>query len=254
MAAGDVGVEITTPDARACAKFDGVDDEITINASDSINVNNHMSLALWVKPNDLNTWGIIRKSSGGTSDWNIYRDTGEGGKWRVEVYNSSDTGASTYSTSAPLTIETWTHIAFSFDGTNINLFTNGVADGSIALAGSVRNSAEALVIGSYFGFFAGNVKKVRLYNRALSAAEFLKLAQEIDSITNGLVGYWKLDTDYTDSSGNGNDGSNSGSIIGTYDGPIAKAVTDQRTAATDTFFLCDVNGGNQVLHTQITEA
>jgi len=68
------------------------------------------------------------------------------------------------------------------------------------------------------------------------------------------VGYWPLKTDYNDASGNGNHGTNSGSILVTSDGPVAKAIADTRVNSSDRYFAIDVNGGKQILSGRIQEA
>jgi hypothetical protein len=81
-------------------------------------------------------------------------------------------------TSAPgtaaLPLNAWTHLAATYDGATLKLFVNGVQAGAVAVAGSLNASADPLRIGGnhiWGEYFSGRIDEVRVYNRALSAAE-----------------------------------------------------------------------------------
>jgi hypothetical protein len=70
------------------------------------------------------------------------------------------------------------HLAGTFDGTNVQVYVNGVLEGSAAFSGELLRSSEPLCIGRYGSVgetVKGTLRKFRLYNRALSAAEILVL-------------------------------------------------------------------------------
>src|SRR5207237_2837648 len=72
-----------------------------------------------------------------------------------------------------LAVNTWTHLAATFDGTMVRLYVNGVQVASQAQATPLRTTTGTLQIGadSYAGEnFAGRIDEVRIYNRALTAA------------------------------------------------------------------------------------
>src|SRR6185436_6304953 len=73
-----------------------------------------------------------------------------------------------------LPVNTWTHLASTFDGTTVRLFVNGVQVASLAQTVPLATTTATLQIGgdAYTGEnFAGLIDEVRVYNRALSAAE-----------------------------------------------------------------------------------
>src|ERR1051325_6615131 len=75
---------------------------------------------------------------------------------------------------AALPANTWTHLATRFDGTAVRLFVNGVQVASLAQTVQLAPTTATLQIGgdAYAGEnFAGLIDEVRVYNRALSAAE-----------------------------------------------------------------------------------
>ncbi|ONI79157.1 hypothetical protein ALI144C_25285 [Actinosynnema sp. ALI-1.44] len=68
----------------------------------------------------------------------------------------------------------WTHLAVIYDATTIRLYVNGVQVSSVASAGNLAGSGNPLRIGGnliWGEYFCGPVDDVRVYNRALSAAE-----------------------------------------------------------------------------------
>ena len=76
------------------------------------------------------------------------------------------------STSLPL--NTWSHLATTYDGVTLNLFVNGVQVGSRAVSGAIVASAGVLRIGgnSVWGqYFRGRIDEVRIYSRPLGIAE-----------------------------------------------------------------------------------
>jgi hypothetical protein len=73
-----------------------------------------------------------------------------------------------------LALNTWTHLAITYDGSSQRLYINGVEVANRAQSGTIATSAEVLRIGgnSVWGeYFQGRIDEVRIYNRALSASQ-----------------------------------------------------------------------------------
>jgi hypothetical protein len=76
----------------------------------------------------------------------------------------------------------WTHVAFTYDGSNMRLYVNGVQNNSVAQTTDPGTPAS---FGTYIASmgaasgatytFNGNLDDLRLYSRALSASEILQL-------------------------------------------------------------------------------
>ena len=69
---------------------------------------------------------------------------------------------------------TWTHLAATYDGANLRLYVNGTQVGDAWPTGSMSASTGVLRIGGndvWWEWFQGLIDEVRVYNRALSAAE-----------------------------------------------------------------------------------
>ncbi len=74
----------------------------------------------------------------------------------------------------PLALNTWAHIAATYDGTTLRMYVDGSQVASAARTGVIKTSTNALTLGGdpfYGQYFRGTIDEVRIYNRALSAAE-----------------------------------------------------------------------------------
>jgi hypothetical protein len=77
----------------------------------------------------------------------------------------------------PLAVNTWTHLAVTYDGAAVRLYRNGVLKASAAVTGGPAVTAGTLQLGAsqYGEHFKGKIDEARVYNRALSAAEVTAL-------------------------------------------------------------------------------
>ena len=155
--------------------FDGSGDLVRVNSSNSLNLSSGMTLEAWVRPTAAQTgWRAIVHRESVAYFLHASHDGGDlrpaaggsfGGKDAVAVLASS-----------ALTLNTWTHLASTYDGTTLRLYVNGTLAGSRAVNGSIETSSDPLYIGGNRQWredFQGQIDDVRIYNRALSAAEIL---------------------------------------------------------------------------------
>ena len=73
-----------------------------------------------------------------------------------------------------LAVNTWTHLAATYDGSALRLYVNGNLTGTTAKTGAITASTAALTIGSdpfYGQYFAGLIDEIRIYNIALTQAQ-----------------------------------------------------------------------------------
>lgn len=168
---------------------------------------------------------------------------------------SSD-GDTTTTASKPISIVTdkWQHVAAKFDATGyeIELFLDGTSLGTVSTGAisSIHDNASTYQIGMYkdgtgtaAGFFDGLIDEAKVWARAITTAEIaLGLKNLINTASSGLKGYWKLEGDYTDASGNSNTLTASGSPVFSTDipfsAPTARVDIDQSGSGTgDTYAL-----------------
>jgi uncharacterized protein YjdB len=152
--------------------FNGTNNFVTVNESGSLDLTGAMTLEAWVNPSALgSTWRcvLLKEQSGGLI-YALYANT-DTNRPSGHVYISSE--FDTRGTAA-LATNTWTHLAVTYDGTTLRMFVNGVEASNKVVGGNIKTSTGALRIGgnSVWGeYFSGLIDEVRVYNRALTAAQ-----------------------------------------------------------------------------------
>jgi hypothetical protein len=118
-----------------------------------------------------------------------------------------------------LTLNTWAHVAASFDGDSSRLFVNGIKVASQYFRGTMKpNTSYPMRIGrlsdavqSDARAFNGQIDEVRIWNIAKPQSEILAgYNRHISPTSNGLVGYWNFNiasgTTIPDQTSSGNTG------------------------------------------------
>jgi hypothetical protein len=152
--------------------FDGVDDWVTVADAASLDLTTGMTLEAWLYPTALGTsWRTVAiKEQPGQLVYALYAHT-DTARPSGHVYVGGD--VDTRGTSG-LPLDTWTHLATTYDGSTLRLFVNGIAVSSRAVSGSMPASTLPFRLGGnsvWTEWFQGRIDEVRVYNRALSASE-----------------------------------------------------------------------------------
>jgi hypothetical protein len=152
--------------------FNGTNAWVTIPDSNTLDLTTGMTLEAWVNPTTLGTsWRtVMLKETTGNMTYSLYANR------NTQVPNTQVNigGEQNVNGSAQLPLNTWTHLAASYDGANLKLYTNGLQTGTIPLAGAIATSTGALRIGGnniWPEWFSGQIDEVRVYNKALTQAE-----------------------------------------------------------------------------------
>lgn len=128
------------------------------------------------QPGQKNTWIVNRVLAGGTDTG--YRLGVVDGKPCFEVPQTS--WSHHLKADRDLPTGRWVHLAGTFDGTTMRLYVDGSEAGLMERPGPVKPNSFPLCLGSYTpghaAHFAGLLDEVRLYDRALTAAEIARLA------------------------------------------------------------------------------
>jgi hypothetical protein len=162
--------------------FNGSNTWVAVNDSASLDLTTGMTLEAWANPTTLGTISrtvILKEQSGGLI-YSLYANT-DTTRPSGSVFITAEN--QTRGTAA-LPTSTWSHLAVTYDGATLRLFMNGVQVSSKAVIGSIKTSTGVLRIGGnaiWGEYFSGLIDEVRIYNRALSAAE-------IQTDMNTLVG------------------------------------------------------------------
>jgi hypothetical protein len=150
--------------------FDSLDDAVTISANSNLNLTTGGTISVWIRPNSSGegTFGrIIDKST----------DSNNTGGWSIQMNGSAVMGQISGSTctSSAISLSQWTHVVFTFDGTNWKLYINGVPNTTCAKSILPTGTSVGVTIGNRQGAtdrtFDGLIDEVRVYNQALTAAQ-----------------------------------------------------------------------------------
>lgn len=113
----------------------------------------------------------------------------------------------------------WVNYIVTYDGSTARLYQNGVQVGSVSASSTILNAPTPLTIGMYDGsgyYFNGSTANVQIYKQGLTASQVSQLYNEGLTgapISNSqLSGWWPLNGDAYDNSGNGNNGIIYGSV------------------------------------------
>ena len=157
----------------AALSFDG-NDRVDVADSASLDLSTAMTLEAWVKPNSVSDWRtVVFKERPGSMAYTLY-GADDAGRPMVEI-NAGAAMRDVRGTS-PAPTGAWMHLATTYDGATLRLYVGGVQVGSRAVTGQIGISSGALRIGGntiWGEYFDGLIDEVRVYNRALTAAEIV---------------------------------------------------------------------------------
>jgi Concanavalin A-like lectin/glucanases superfamily/Bacterial Ig domain len=153
-------------------QFDGLNDVVTVLGTPRLDLRTGMTIEAWVMP----VRGgfidpVIAKDAPGGAAYAV-----EGGindnrpEARIRLIGQSERRIRNGS----IPQHAWSHVAATYDGVTLRLYLNGVLTAQRPAAGTLMPSTGALRIGADFAvqqFFAGRIDEVRIYARAISAAE-----------------------------------------------------------------------------------
>src|SRR5690242_3250075 len=126
--------------------FDAADhDHLTIPASPALNFTEAFTLEAWVKPEEERKWApILAKTEAEEPDFSylLYARDGEG-KPEGQVFDGKE-GWSVPKGSEPLPLNTWSHLALVFDGSDTRLYVNGKLAASDTLSVPPKITKEGL--------------------------------------------------------------------------------------------------------------
>jgi len=117
----------------------------------------------------------------------------------------------------PLDLGRWHHVAATYDGERFRLYLDGELDAELPLTATPRyDSIQHFALGTAInsaglsaGGFVGAMDEVRVYSRALGAAELLSSMYASEPAELGLIGHYRLEAsegEVLDASGNDNHG------------------------------------------------
>ncbi|MCX6702567.1 MAG: prepilin-type N-terminal cleavage/methylation domain-containing protein [Candidatus Wolfebacteria bacterium] len=158
--------------------FDGLDDYVTAPDSSSLNFGTRSySVSLWVKKGTTAVQKQIigKQSATDSPGWVLYQHGNNNLTWLI----ADGSGSYNSLAGSPINDNIWHYIVAVADR-NVNklyLYVDSIpyAPGNITITGGVSPQSYALDIAGRWGRMDGLIDEVRLYNRALSAAEVMAI-------------------------------------------------------------------------------
>ncbi|HEX7897451.1 MAG TPA: LamG-like jellyroll fold domain-containing protein [Planctomycetota bacterium] len=205
----------------SAASLEGTDDHVRVASSASLDAaSGSLTVAAWVyRASNQGGWRVVATRQYGSS-WDDQYTLGflDNG-YRFGVHTTSGYPMLAGGT-AP--VGQWIHMAGTYDGGMARLYVNGAQVAASAAGGAVVADGKPLLIGAGQNdgtsavqeALAGRIDDLRLYKRALSAAEIQAIAVPPAS-SSGLVLHWPFDGNANDASGNGNTGTPRGAVFTT---------------------------------------
>lgn len=213
--------------------FNFSSNDITVPNTMSLNPT-FISIEAWIKADSwgFNSWEnvIVSKDGWASGDQGYTLRAGANG---TLSFNISSSGSWVETTSAPtMQLNTWYHVAGTYDGTTLRVYINGEEVGSTAHTGSIQNGSYDVTIGriSYTAgggrYFDGMIDEVRIWNSAIPQSSIQSyMCQKVTSMHPeyaNLSAYWNFDDAGTviDQSVNGNSGTVNGATQQLSGAPI----------------------------------
>lgn len=189
------------PEGDGAYNFDGTDDRITVQDSNTLSANTtgQLTISMWVKFMGTEFVGegshkdyihFLGKSNNGNNEYvfrqyNSSNDEGRGNRISFYLFNlNGGLGAGSYF-QEPIIIGEWMHIVGVANGTHVQVWKNGVLKDADTYSGyNIRpeNGEAPLNLGTSDGnsHFRGSIDELKIYDRALTFSEIRGLSEGRD--------------------------------------------------------------------------
>jgi hypothetical protein len=184
----------------------------SVGYSSSLDISTALTLEAWINPSVASDNGIIEKTFLGqvNKQYLLFIENGVG-----EFRLRNSVGLVTIWTDDFIPVNTWTHIAATWDGDTVKMFINGVQQTHTATVAPPLNSGGGQTLIGLLGGgaypFTGIIDEVRVWSVARTQQQIREnMHLRLNGNETGLQGYWRFDegTGSTthDATSNGNDG------------------------------------------------
>jgi len=173
--------------AGGCLDFNGSNNYISASSSDSLNIDDSLTLTVWMNPD---SWGsrsrgvFSKKINDASNGYVLYNDGTFPTKINFRMKGTNGTSNYLHS-SSDVSTGVWQFWVVVYDASeqSTTLYKDGNEDATYSSIdiGDMTNS-EGFHIGhsqTWNGYFDGKIDEVRIYNRALSAQEILDIYNDL---------------------------------------------------------------------------
>ncbi|MCB0821708.1 MAG: T9SS type A sorting domain-containing protein [Bacteroidales bacterium] len=186
-----------------CLEFDGFNDRVVV--SKSLNGYSEITVEAWVNPYSFNTQSPDNFISNvlGHDDASVLMRIGDEDASnmvddnRAQFVVITQNGGVKCNSTTEMEVNTWYHIAGTYDGSSVKIYVNGILEDSKALTGSVSTAMSEINIGgqnSSSRFFEGKIDDARIWSIARTEAQLRQnIYTEILGSESGLLANYKFD-------------------------------------------------------------
>ncbi len=179
--------------------FDGINDYAAAGTANDFLPINDMTVDAWIYLSKYDSCICMSPDPSGGNEMIFYIPSTTNSTWVAKKLsctfdNSAGASGSWPTSSTDIPLNTWTHVCLVRDGATCRFYYNGVADGTGTIGTGTLSYAtgQPLYIatdvdgGSFTtgNFFGGRISSLKVYNKALSAAEIL---QNYNALKNRFV-------------------------------------------------------------------
>ncbi len=212
--------------------FDGNDDGVTVPDHPDLDIVEEISLEAWIRPTAFDDWDRIvsREWATDADPWIIYSlnlsNENDGAEKVCLDLSIGGDNRTVWSTDEVLP-NTWTHVAGTYDGSEMRIYVNGRLSGTLATSGDIDTNDQPLTIGRNehhtYGTIHGALDEVRVWNVARSQQQIREnMCLTLPGGETGLVAYYQFNEGNGTAASDGARG-HTGSLI---NGPAWQAATE----------------------------
>lgn len=206
--------------------FDGTNDYVSVDASDSLNLTSAATISFWIKAPSQSTDGYVVNKGwisgqlGTEHPYEIVIASGGFDRYIVARFTNSTSDKTELVASSAVPLNTWTLVTITMNSSKIAIYYNNALDNSASFQGELGTNTQDLWLG---GRNANGVLQspaniqlddVAIYNRDLSLAEIgYVYTNKIPQNQTGLMAWYDFNQGGSiveDRSSNGNDGTVTG--------------------------------------------
>ena len=174
---GVTAANLTLLDNNSAMSFNGTDAYVNVGSTPEalVGSNNAYTVSAWVNPSASGNLKIIGAMDSGNNRWYFRILNG----YASYSYGTASSGNDYQGTAAPIALNTWSNVIFTFDGsTTHKIYVNGdLKLTQTTGSGQTITSTKNLYIGalnlngSPANYFNGSIDEVAIFNKALSLSE-----------------------------------------------------------------------------------
>lgn len=192
-------IDVTEEDAPKALSFDETE-AVLIPDHDDFDLTTNFTLEAWINASEFGPeqWrnAIIGKDSDNTGEGISGYTLRCGANSLSFVIGTADNWKEVYAENV-LEIDTWHHVAATYDGLNMKIYVDGNEKATLATSALVKANTTDLYIGAGYNgenrLFNGLIDEVRIWNVVRTSQELIDNLCDVDANTTGLVAYYNMD-------------------------------------------------------------